>query len=115
MMSVDTFVLIAFGVLCFLFGWHIRGITILKGMLDKPDEMIGLLTQLKNVSEQEKRLGIDDLENIIELEFEQHNNVLYAYDKLTGQFVAQGSTEKELLEIAEKRFPNKQFWTNNSK
>lgn len=112
---MDMFIVVGLLIIGFLIGWHLRAITILRNMVDKPDEMINLLTQLKDLSEQEERLGQPITTDTVELEFEKHNDIFYAFDKMTGQFIAQGSTEQELLDAAKKRFPNKEFWKNNLK
>ncbi len=111
---MDFFIITGLILIGFLIGWHLRAFTIMKNMVDKPDEMIKLLTQLKELSEQEERFGEPVTVELIELELETHSDTLYAYDKLTGQFIAQGSNEQELLESAKKRFPDKKFWKNNS-
>jgi hypothetical protein len=112
---MDFFIIIGLISIGFLIGWHLRAFTIMKNMVDKPDEMIKLLTQLKDLSAQEDRFGEPVTEDLIELETEIHRDTMYAYDRLTGQFIAQGSNEQELLESAKKRFPGKKFWRNDAK
>lgn len=112
---MDFFIITGLLVIGFLIGWHLRAITILKSIVDKPDEIIKLLNQLKELQEQEERIGESATFDLIELEFETHSNMLYAYDKMSGQFIAQGSNEEELIESAKKRFPDKKFWRNTAK
>ena len=106
---MDFFIITGLLIIGFLIGWHLRAITILKNLVDKPDEIIKLLNQLKELQEQEDRIGETVTDDLVELSFEIHSEVLYAFDRITGQFIAQGINEKELLETAQKRFPNKRF------
>lgn len=48
--------------------------------------------------------------DVVEIQIEQVGNQTYAYDKETGQFLAQGPTLDDAIKIATKRFPNKKFW-----
>jgi hypothetical protein len=50
-----------------------------------------------------------------ELAIERVGDVLYAYAKETGQFIAQGASLTILLAEAEKRFPNRKFFGNITK
>ncbi len=111
---MDFFIITGLLLIGFLIGWHLRALTILRNMTEKPDEMINLLKQLKDLSDQEERIGESITDDLIELELETHSNMLYAYNKMTGQFIAQGTSEEELFESAKKRFPDKKFWRNTS-
>lgn len=114
-MDSDFITVLLVFILGFVAGWHLRALTILRNLVNNPQEMIKVLTELKEISAQEERYGGPVSTDTIELEIEHHQDVIYAYDKLTGEFIAQGSTEQELLDSARKRFPNKDFWKNNSK
>lgn len=45
----------------------------------------------------------------IHITIEKHNDVFYVYDKEKNEFMAQGSTRKELETNLAKRYPNKHF------
>jgi hypothetical protein len=48
-------------------------------------------------------------ENTIQITVEKHNATLFIYRKEDGQFIAQGSSFKELNDALENRFPGKRF------
>jgi len=49
------------------------------------------------------------------MELERVGDMLYAYDKHSGQFLAQASNLASLSEIIDKRFPGKKFFGTISK
>ena len=49
-------------------------------------------------------------EDSIEIEVEKENGVYYLYRKSNNQFLGQGPTLMEALELVKKRFPNESFW-----
>jgi hypothetical protein len=54
-------------------------------------------------------------DDVIELTIEQVGSQTYAYNKHTGQFLAQGPTLDDAMKIAAGRFPNKKFWHSEVK
>lgn len=48
-------------------------------------------------------------EQFIPIIIEKHNGVFYVYDKEKNDFMAQGSTRRELEDALAKRYPNKRF------
>lgn len=48
-------------------------------------------------------------ENVIHITIEKHNNVFYVYERDTNEFMAQGSTQKEVENNLRKRYPGKTF------
>jgi hypothetical protein len=46
----------------------------------------------------------------VEMSVEQVGDVVYAYAKTTGKFIAQGNTIEELLSSAHNRFPGQTFF-----
>jgi hypothetical protein len=109
-MDLNTIILIGWGILCFIAGWHLRAIIMLKNLINDPDNMIDLLTRLKSVIEQEQRIGEPPTEHTVEVELEHHEGIVYAYDKMTGQFLGQGPSLNDVIDSARKRFPEKDFW-----
>ena len=49
----------------------------------------------------------------IHVTIEKHNGVFYVYDKVKNEFMAQGSTRKELEDNLAKRYPDKYFAATN--
>jgi hypothetical protein len=49
----------------------------------------------------------------IHVSIQKHNGVFYVYDKEKNQFMAQGSTRKELETNLATRYPNKYFAATN--
>ncbi len=100
-------------ILGFVAGWHLRTITMLRNMIDNPDEIIKVMNQLKEMSDQEKMFGGSEAD-LIEMKIENHQGLTYAYDKHTGEFIAQGDSLENMLASAKQRFPNKRFRASHS-
>jgi hypothetical protein len=49
-------------------------------------------------------------EDAIEVEIEQVNGFVYAYNKMTGEFLAQAQSLHQVMMEAARRFPGKKFW-----
>jgi hypothetical protein len=58
-----------------------------------------------------KNIKVDEEEEDIPIEIiiEEHQGILYVYDKEDNTFMAQGKTRKELEENLSSRFPGKRF------
>ena len=52
---------------------------------------------------------IEEEDNRIFIEIEQHSGSFYVFNKITKEFMAQGKTRMELEETLAKRFPGKKF------
>jgi phosphoribosylaminoimidazole carboxylase (NCAIR synthetase) len=98
-------------------GWHLKGIIILYKLSQDPEHMIQILNKIKdlnNAESDEEIAHIVQTNEAVVLEIERVGNQLYAYSKDTHTFVAQGPSLKDLLESAQKRFPNREFIGNIS-
>ena len=97
--------------LAFYAGWHLRAITILYKISEHPEHMIRLLEQVKKLND-EARLqaeqGVPD--DAIEVKTEQVNGLVYAYNKVTGEFLAQAQNLHQVMVLAASRYPGKKFW-----
>jgi hypothetical protein len=49
-------------------------------------------------------------EDAIEVQTESVNDLVFAYDKTTGEFLAQAGNLHQVMTLAAKRFPGKKFW-----
>ncbi len=104
---MDFIVYLAVAIVAFWIGYHVRGIIILANLAANPDKIIKMLEKIKEINQAEETgLPVD----AVEVEAEVVNNVVYAYDKQTGQFLAQSNDLVDALTIAAKRFPGKSFW-----
>jgi len=103
----DLLIYLVVAGIAFVIGWHMRAITMLYNMLADPDRVIDLLHKLKSVSNEEYAELPDDA---IPLEIEEVNGQVFAYNKITGEFLGQGSTIVQAALSAAKRFPGKTFW-----
>ena len=76
-----------------------------------PDSMINLLTQLKTELARLKSLEEHNLpEDAIEVEIEQVSDGVFAYNKATGEFLAQAQNLHQAMLLAAARYPGKKFW-----
>ena len=80
---------------------------------DNAEEQRELLADLK---ETHKELHTEIINELIEddgaipLDLEEVNGQVFAYNKLTGEFLAQGPNKYLAALAAASRFPNKKFW-----
>lgn len=86
-------------------GVHMASYRIMRNLVNDPDGMISMITQLKNINDDEV-----DLDGAIEVQTEQVNNLVYAYNKVTGEFLAQAQNLHQVMIEAAKRYPGKKFW-----
>jgi len=89
-------------------GSHVRAVQIMLNMSKNPDGFIEMVTKIKAIHEDE------DVESMpadtIEMEIEKVNGMVYAYDKATGEFLAQAQNIYQAAVLAAARFPGKKFW-----
>lgn len=94
-------------VVAYWIGGHVRAYQIMQNLIKRPDDMIKLINNLKEINDSEAE-GLP--EDAIEVETQQVNNSVYAYDKMTGEFLAQATNLHQVMLEAAKRFPGKKFW-----
>lgn len=103
----DLIIYIVIAVVAYWIGWHLRSMVMLYNLSQNPERTIKLLEELKKIHEQETE-GLP--EDAIQIELEEVNGQVYAYNKSTGDFLAQGSN-RDLAGLAvAARFPDKKFW-----
>jgi len=56
----------------------------------------------------------EEMENLIPIKIEYHDDKFYVYQQGCGTFMAQGTSRNELEENLTKRYPGKKFAANNS-
>lgn len=88
-------------------GSHVRAFQIMMNLSKEPERFIDMINKIKEINE-----SVDDgmPEDAIEVKTEHVNNSVYAYDKMTGEFLAQAQNLHQVMTEAAKRFPGKKFW-----
>jgi hypothetical protein len=94
-------------VVAFWAGIHWAQIRFLHNISKHPEKFIKMLEQIKAINENED-LGLPD--DAVEVRIELDNNVVYAYEKASGQFLAQAQSLHLAMVEAAKRYPDKKFW-----
>ena len=108
---MDWIVYFIVGLVAFWAGWHARAISILTNMARNPEHMINILNQIKKINEEELAEAVPaDSQAGTELKIERVGNQLFAYDKDSGEFIAQGPDLATLLDAANERYPNDKFF-----
>ena len=98
---------VAVAVIAYNLGNHMAALRIMRNLVKNPENMIELITQLKQINESELE-GMPD--NAVEVESLIQNGVVYAYEKATGKFLSQAEDLRSAMMEAAKRNPGKQFW-----
>ena len=102
---LDLLPFVAVAYVAYKVGIHIASYRIMRNLVNDPDGMISMITQLKNITDEEV-----DLDDAIEVQTEQVNDLVYAYNKVTGEFLAQAQNLHQVMTLAAKRYPGKKFW-----
>ena len=89
----------------YFFGWFRASKTILDRMLSKPESMIEILEKYKSVKEEDS----SEVSGVREIEVQKENNAFYLYAKDNGEFLGQGTTLDQALEVIKQRFPEQNF------
>ena len=103
---------VAVAVVFYIIGKNVATMRIMNNLVRDPDGMIAMIGKLKEIINSE-----DDgmPEDAHEVKTEQVNGLIFAYDKHTGEFLAQAETLHSVMILAAKRFPGKRFWHPESK
>jgi len=104
---MEYFIYIVIAVIAYWIGWHARGIIFLANISERPDHMIKMLEKIKEINDSED-LGLPD--DAIEVQTEHVNDLVYAYNKVTGEFLAQAQNLHQVMTLTAQRFPGKKFW-----
>ena len=113
-MEIDT-TWIVVSIVCFVVGVIVGEFRQAHKFITKvskdPDHMIDLLMQLKRELARLKTLEEENLpEDAIEVVVEHVGHAVLAYNKATGEFLAQAPSTHEVMQLASKRFPGQRFW-----
>jgi len=91
-------------------GGHIKTYQIMQNMINHPEGVIELVNKLKKINEAEDVAGHAAPDDAILVEIQEVNGQVYAYDKLSGDFLAQAGNLHQVMVAAAARFPGKKFW-----
>jgi hypothetical protein len=105
---MEYLIYMAIGVIAYLAGRHAARVELMLNISKDPDKFIRMLNQVKELNE----IIEDDSmpEEAVPCEAETVNGVVYLYDKITGEFLAQGNNLVQAITTAATRFPGKTFW-----
>jgi hypothetical protein len=89
-------------------GSHVRAVQTMLNLSRDPDRFIEMVKKIKEINSE---VETNDMpEDASPMEVERVGDVLYAYDKHSGQFLAQAPNLNNLLEAVNTRFPDKKFF-----
>jgi len=99
-------------------GTHLATYRMIKALADNPEPFIAISKQLKQIDEAKTHEELDNInvgnndipKDAILIEVEEINGYIYAYNKVTGEFLSQAHDIEQAARIARQRFPGKTFW-----
>ena len=78
--------------------------------------ILGIMDGLRDLHKEASNTLVKRLDEIVHrVEVEQKDDIEYWYDMDNRKFLAQGRTEKEIINTLKSRFPNHIFYFENSK
>jgi hypothetical protein len=102
---------VAYG--AFYVGKHWALFQFSQNLSKDPDRMIEILKRIKEINTEIDTNDMPEDANLMEIE--RVGDHIYAYDKHSGQFLAQANNLASLTEAIDKRFPGKKFFGTISK
>lgn len=109
----DIFTLIAVAVIAGLVGYRIADHlhkSVMADLLDRagvtPEKMEQIMKDLQSEINGEEGSATEQEFPNLEITIEQHSNTLYAFRKDNDQFLAQGATRDELIDMISKKVSN---------
>jgi len=104
---MDFLPYVAVAVIFYTIGKNVATMRIMNNLVRDPDGMIAMIGKLKEIIGSE----VDGMpEDAHEVQTEQVNGLIFAYDKHTGEFLAQAENLHSVMTLAARRFPGKRFW-----
>ena len=104
----NLFELLIAGAVGYFIGSWVKEQFMLLSMVRNAKETIKYLEHAQKVMEEVEADGIP--EDAIEVKIERVNDLVYAYNKVTGEFLAQAQSLHQAMLLAAKRYPGKKFW-----
>jgi hypothetical protein len=99
------YVIVAF--VAYHIGSYVRTFQIMMNLSKDPQRFIDMVSKIKEINE-----SVEDgmPEDAIEVKTEQVNDLVFAYNKTTGEFLAQAGNLHQVMTLAAARYPGKKFW-----
>jgi len=104
----NLFELLIAGAVGYFIGSWVKEQIMLVRMVRNAKDIIKYLEHAQKVLEEVEVEGLP--EDAIEVEVERVNGFVYAYNKMTGEFLAQAQSLHQVMTLAAKRYPGKKFW-----
>jgi hypothetical protein len=104
---MDIFLIFLIFVFGYAAGWFRASKHMLDRMLEKPDLMMQLLTKYKEAKEEADSEPV--FSDVREIEIQKENGAFYLYAKDNGEFLGQGTTLDQAMEVVADRFPGQNF------
>jgi uncharacterized membrane protein YkoI len=104
----NLFELLIAGAVGYYIGSWVKEQIMLVRMVRNAKDIIKYLEHAQKVMAEVEADGAP--EDAIEVEVERVNGFVYAYNKMTGEFLAQAQSLHQAMTIAAKRYPGKKFW-----
>jgi len=79
-----------------------------QNLSQDPDRMIAILNKIKEINAEVEDNGMP--EDAIPLKIEQVGEQVFAYNQITGEFLAQAQSVYQVALLAAARHPDKKFW-----
>jgi len=89
-------------------GKHWAMWTFSQNLSNDPDRMIAILNKIKEINSEVEENGMP--EDAIPLKIEQVGEQVFAYNQITGEFLAQAQSVYQAALLAIARHPGKKFW-----
>jgi hypothetical protein len=104
---MDIFLIFLIFVFGYMAGWFRASKHILDRMLEKPETMVELLKKYQTAKEADN--DTETLTDVREIEVQNEKGSFYLYAKDNGEFLGQGTTLDQALEVVRQRFPGQNF------
>lgn len=88
-------------------GWKLNEMWWLYMFTEHPERVQEALKLAERIKAEDADEEVTAKLKVTELEIERVGNMIYAYDKQTHQFLAQGTSIKEMLDAYHKRYPTR--------
>jgi hypothetical protein len=89
-------------------GSHVQAVKTMLNLSRDPDRFIEMVQKIKEINTEVEDNGMP--EDAIPMKIEEVNGQIYAYNQVTGEFLAQAQNVYQAAVVATARFPGKKFW-----
>lgn len=110
----DIFIYVGIACVAYWIGWTVRGVVLIFKLSRDPRATLDLLEQLKAINDSDTGEPTAKNANWVEVRVEQVGATVYAYANDTHQFLGQGTSIEEAIQMAKRSHPTKIFWWNET-